>query len=119
MIELGSSIEIKQGNLSSLPPVKDIKNEWDLQLGNAPMDLVVAAGAYEGTIRAGRPVLESLDIKDGASNVDLSFSKANPVEMSILRYATGASDCQIDRPGQCEFLHDDLFRRRGKLHPRL
>ena len=44
VIESGSNIEIKQGNLNSLPPVRDIKNEWDLQLGSAPMDLVIAAG---------------------------------------------------------------------------
>jgi hypothetical protein len=95
VIESGSNIEIKQGNLNSLPPVRDIKNEWDLQLGNAPMDLVIAAGAYEGTFELGGLYLKSLEIKDGASNVDLSFSKANPVEMSILQYATGASDVKL------------------------
>jgi hypothetical protein len=95
VIESGSSIEIKQGNLNSLPPVRDIKNEWDLQLGNIPMDLVIAAGAYEGTIELGGLSLKSLEVKDGASNVDLSFSEANSVEMSVLRYTTGASDVKL------------------------
>ncbi|MGE5462992.1 MAG: toast rack family protein [Syntrophothermus sp.] len=95
VIESGSNIEIKQGNLNSLPPVRDIKNEWDLQLGNTPMDLVIAAGAYEGTIELGGLSLKSLEVKDGASNVDLSFSKANPVDMSVLQYATGASDVKL------------------------
>ena len=95
VIESGSSIEIKQGNLNSLPPVRDIKNEWDLQLGSAPMDLVIAAGAYEGTMELGGLSLKSLEVTDGASNVDLSFSKVNPVDMSILQYATGASDVKL------------------------
>jgi hypothetical protein len=95
VIESGSNIEIKQGNLTSLPPVKGIKNEWDLQLGEAPMDLSIAAGAYDGTIELGGLALKSLNVKDGASNVDLSFSKPNPGEMSILQYATGASDVKL------------------------
>jgi hypothetical protein len=95
VIESGSKIEIKQGNLTSLPPIKDIKNEWDLKLGAAPMDLVLAAGAYEGTIELGGLSLKSLDVKDGASHVDLSFSKPNLVEMSILQYRTGASDVKL------------------------
>ena len=93
--ESGSNIEIKQGNLTSLPPISDIKNEWDLKLGESPMDLVISAGAYEGTIELGGLALNSLDVKDGASNVDLSFSKSNPVEMSNLQYATGASDVKL------------------------
>jgi len=95
VIEAGSNIEIKQGNLNSLPPVRDIKNEWDLQLGDGPMDLVIAAGAYEGKIELGGLSLKSLDVKDGASNVDLSFSRANPVNMSVLQYTTGASDVKL------------------------
>jgi hypothetical protein len=95
VIESGSNIEIKQGNLTSLPPVRDLKNEWDLQLGDTPMDLVLTAGAYDGTIELGGLSLKSLDVKDGASNVDLSFSKSNLVEMSILQYATGASDVKL------------------------
>lgn len=93
--ETGSSIEIKQGSLTSLPPIRDLKNEWDLQLGSMPMDLVISAGAYDGTIELGGLSLRSLDITDGASNVDLSFSAPNPVDMSILQYTTGASDVKL------------------------
>jgi hypothetical protein len=95
VIENGSSIEIKQGNFKNLPPFKDMKNEWDLKLGGAPMDLSISAGAYDGTIELGGLSLRSLEVNDGASNVDLSFSEANPIEMSILRYATGASDVKL------------------------
>lgn len=95
IVKDGSNIEIKQGDFKSLPPFKDMKNEWDLKLGNAPMDLIISAGAYEGTLELGGLSLKSLEVKDGASNVDLSFSEPNPIEMSILRYATGASDVRL------------------------
>ena len=85
IIENGDNIEIKQGDFKSLPPFKDLKNEWNLKLGNAPMDLVISAGAYDGALELGGLSLKSLEVKDGASNVDLSFSKPNPIEMSILR----------------------------------
>jgi hypothetical protein len=37
-----------------------MKNEWDLKLGSAPMDLVISAGAYDGTIELGGLALKSL-----------------------------------------------------------
>jgi hypothetical protein len=95
IVENGNSIEIKQGDFKSLPPFKDMKNEWDLKLGDAPMDLVISAGAYDGTLELGGLSLKSLEVKDGASHVDLSFSEPNPIEMSVLRYATGASDVKL------------------------
>jgi hypothetical protein len=103
IVKNGSSIEIKQGDFKSLPPFKDMKNEWDLKLGNQPMDLVIAAGAYDGTLELGGLSLKSLDVKDGASNVDLSFSEPNPVEMSILRYSTGASDVKLSGLANANF----------------
>ncbi len=103
IIENGSNIEIKQGNFRNLPPFKDMKNEWDLKLGAMPMDLVISAGAYEGTIELGGLSLTSLEVNDGASNVDLSFSEPNLVEMSILRYATGASDVSLTNLANANF----------------
>ena len=93
-IENGNSVEIKQGNINYLPPT-DMVNQWDLKLGSFPMDLVISAGAYEGTIELGGLSLKSLEVNDGAADVDLSFSKPNLIDMSILRYATGASDVKL------------------------
>lgn len=95
IIENGNEIELRQGDFKNLPPFQDMKNEWDLKLGSMPMDLVISAGAYDGTIELGGLSLKSLEVNDGASNVDLSFSEPNLVEMSILRYATGASDVTL------------------------
>ena len=59
------------------------------------MDLTLKAGAYEGNFELGGLALKSLTVKDGAANVDLSFSEPNQTEMSILRYETGASNVKL------------------------
>jgi hypothetical protein len=91
----GSRIEITQGNFKSLPPLGDMKNEWDLKLSDTPLDLTVEAGAYEGNLELGGLALKSLTVQDGASHVDLSFLEPNQTEMSMLRYETGASDVKL------------------------
>jgi hypothetical protein len=90
-----SSIEIKQGDFHSLPSFDDMKNEWDLKLSDTPLDLTVQAGAYEGDLELGGLALKSLTVRDGASNVELSFLEPNLTEMSLLRYETGASDVKL------------------------
>ncbi|HSA99594.1 MAG TPA: toast rack family protein [Anaerolineales bacterium] len=95
IVKSANSIEIKQGDFKSLPPLDDIKNEWDLKLGAMPMDLTIKAGAYDGTLELGGLALKSLTVKDGASNMDLSFKEPNRAEMSILRYETGASNVKL------------------------
>ena len=91
----GSSIEIKQGDFKGLPPFDELTNDWDLKLSDAPMDLVVQGGAYEGNLELGGLSLKSLSVRDGASKVDLSFLEPNQTEMSILRYETGASNVKL------------------------
>jgi hypothetical protein len=99
----GSSIEISQGDFHSLPPFDDMKNEWDLKLSDTPLDLTVQAGAYDGTLELGGLALKSLTVKDGAANVDLSFTEPNQTEMSLLRYQTGASDVKLTGLGNANF----------------
>jgi len=91
----GGSIEVRQGDFKGLPPFDEITNEWDLKLSDAPMDLTVQAGAYEGHLELGGLALKSLTVRDGASNVDLSFQEPNQTEMSLLRYETGASNVTL------------------------
>lgn len=91
----GSSIEIKQGDFHSLPPFDDMMNEWDLKLSDTPLDLTVQAGAYEGNLELGGLALKSLTVRDGASNVEISFLEPNQTDMSILRYETGASNVKL------------------------
>ena len=90
----GNDIQIEQGDLKieSIPSFKgDVKNEWDLMLGTAPMNLRVNAGAYKGEFELGGLSLKDLEVSDGASDVVLSFSAPNKTEMDTLRYNTGAS----------------------------
>jgi hypothetical protein len=91
----GNNIELKQGNFRSLPPLDELINDWDLKLSDAPMDLTIQAGAYEGRLELGGLSLNRLTVQDGASHVDLSFAEPNQTEMSILRYETGASDVRL------------------------
>jgi len=89
----GSTVSIEQGNwrLTGIPDMSNIKNEWDLALGNVPLDLNIQAGAYKAEYEFGGLALKNLTIKDGASEVQLGFSSPNTAEMTLLRYETGAS----------------------------
>jgi hypothetical protein len=93
-----SDISIDQGNLklNGLPALNsNVVNQWDLSLGTNPMNLVIKAGAYQGNFELGGLSIESLDVTDGASKVDLSFSKPNLVAMTTLKYTTGASEVSL------------------------
>lgn len=88
----GGQVEIRQGEYRfQSTNLADIVNEWDLKLGDAPMELTVNAGAYNGTYELGGLALTGLTIKDGAADVTVSFAEPNLAEMSVLRYETGAS----------------------------
>jgi hypothetical protein len=91
----GDSIELKQGDFNGLPPFNNVKNRWDLKLSDAPMELIIQAGAYEGNLELGGLALKNLTVRDGAANVKLSFLEPNQTEMSILRYETGASEVRL------------------------
>jgi hypothetical protein len=92
--ESGGSVEIKQGQFKSLN-VGEFKNEWDLNLGETPMELEINAGAYKGRYEFGGLALTGLTIKDGASDVEVAFSAPNLTEMSVFRYETGASNVEL------------------------
>jgi hypothetical protein len=91
----GGNAEVKMSEIKSLPSFENLKNKWDIKLGDTPMDLTIESGAYDGTFELGGLSLNSLTIKDGAANVKLAFSEPNLVEMSAFRYATGASDVKM------------------------
>jgi len=93
----GADVRIEQGDytITGIPTLKGIKNEWDLELGSAPLELTIQAGAYDAEYEFGGLALTGLTIKDGASDVDLDFSSPNKAEMAILRYETGASNVSM------------------------
>lgn len=100
-----TNVEIKMGetDFNIFPNFSNLKNEWDLKLGETPMDLTIESGAYDGTFEFGGLALNSLTIKDGAANVNLSFSEKNSAEMSTFRYNTGASNIKMDGLANANF----------------
>lgn len=94
----GSQVHIDTGNfnINGIPNFGEkLKNDWSLKLGDAPMKLNINAGAYEGNLELGGISLQALDITDGASKVNLSFSQPNKTEMNTLQYKTGASNINL------------------------
>jgi hypothetical protein len=91
----GGNVQIKMSEVKSLPSFDKLKNKWDFKLGDTAMDLIIDSGAYDGTFEFGGLSLNNLTIKDGAANVKLAFSDPNLVEMSTLKYETGASNLKM------------------------
>ncbi len=98
-----NTVSIDQGSLTlnGLPNFKDdIKNEWDLALTQTqPLSLKIQAGAYTGRFELGGVPLSSLDINDGAADVNLAFSEPNPAELGAFNYTTGASSVTLEGLG--------------------
>lgn len=94
----GDSASITQGNIEDAHFWNlegDLKNDWDLRLGAFPVRLKITAGAYEGNFEFGGLSIEELVVQDGAADVKLSFDEPNLIEMSLLRYQTGASTVEL------------------------
>jgi hypothetical protein len=94
-----------QGKLPAWIPGQsnDIVNTWDLKLGNAPMNLTIAAGAYKGQTDLSGLHLRSLAITDGASDSQVTFTAPNPEVMDSLTYETGASAVRLNGLGYANF----------------
>jgi hypothetical protein len=85
-------------------PTGELTNKWDLKLGErVPINLVLDAGAYEGTLNLGGIPLTRLEINDGASNAKVRFDDPNPKKMSLLSYKTGASSVGLYGLGNANF----------------
>ena len=95
----GGRVLISQGdfdNIGSLPNLRDnVENRWDLAIGDAPLNLTIAAGAYRGRMELGSLSLTSLRITDGAAENVLSFSEPNQADMDTFTYETGASNVTL------------------------
>ncbi len=103
----GSQVRIEQGNLElhGIPTLDDegLVNDWSLEIGSAPLELHIAAGAYHGEFEFGGLALHELTIADGAADVQLSFLAPNRVEMGEFRYTTGASRVRLSGLGHANF----------------
>jgi hypothetical protein len=100
-----STVSIVQGNwrLTGIPDITNIKNEWDLALGTAPMNLTIDGGAYQAEYELGGLALANLTLSDGAAETKLNFASPNLTEMSLLSYSTGASNVSLTGLGNANF----------------
>ncbi len=101
----GSNVRIEQGNwkVTGIPNFNNIKNEWDLTLGSAPINLSIEAGAYKADYEFGGLSLTNLTVKDGAAESKIDFSSPNAATMELLRYETGASSVSLSNLGNANF----------------
>ena len=111
----GNRVTLQAGdaNLEGIPNfnTNNIVHTWDLQLGSAPMNLSLEAGAYQGRMDLGGLSLQSLTVADGAADVNLDFSEPNQVEMDSLTYTTGASNVTLTNLANANF--SSLFFKGG------
>jgi hypothetical protein len=102
----GNTVTLRSGDLTldGIPNLSNkLKNIWDLQLSQSPLDLAIKAGAYKGKLDLGGLALNSLEITDGAAEVNLNFSTPNLVEMDTLQYKSGASTIQLSGLANANF----------------
>ncbi len=102
---VGGKVSIEQGDwhIDGIPDFNEIKNEWNLMLGNVPMNLSIDAGAYQAEYEFGGLALTNLTISDGAADVTLNFSESNTTEMTLFKYQTGASNVSLLGLGNANF----------------
>jgi hypothetical protein len=95
ILRTGSNLSIKQEGKVSIPSGRSYKNDWNLKLGNIPMELALELGAYEGSLDLSGVPLTRLEISDGASKNEVVFNSPNPQSMSRFTYKTGASEVTL------------------------
>jgi hypothetical protein len=94
----GSISTLKSGKveIKGIPTnPEELINKWDLQLADTPMSLNIKTGPYEGNFELGGLSLEKLYIDEIGSEVKISFTEPNQVEMSSFTYMTGGSEIEI------------------------
>lgn len=104
----GNDVRLSSGDLDELPNFRldfdrDITNEWDLELGTAPMTLALQAGAFQGDLELGGLDLRWLSISSGASELSLNFSEPNLGDMGDMRISTGASQTTLSGLANANF----------------
>jgi hypothetical protein len=89
------SVTIRQGSTKDPSGEGDLVNQWDLELGKAPMRLKIEGGAYTGVLDLSGLSLQRLEVEDGAAQTQVVFSLPNPSQLELLRYESGASTVSL------------------------
>lgn len=72
-----------------------VESEWDLRIGSLPMALIMHTGAMESDLELGGLSLSELNISQGVSDLELSFSTPNQVVMDSMQVNAGASSATL------------------------
>jgi len=72
-----------------------VTNEWNLKLGDMPLALNLKTDIAMGKIELGGLSLVDLNVTQGASSFEMSFSQPNRVEMNELNFHAGASSATL------------------------
>jgi hypothetical protein len=102
----GNKVDIVQGPTGGFQGIlpKDMVNKWNIKFSNSvPMNLVVQAGAYNGTWNLGGLRLQSLKWDEGASKSTITFDQANPDKMETFNFTTGASTVKLTGLANLDF----------------
>lgn len=87
----GNTVRIEQGrgDFRSIP--SNVKNDWNLEIGNVPLALKLSVGAARGKAELGGLALTGLNLSQGASDFSVSFDRPNTTEMGTFRFTAGAA----------------------------
>lgn len=92
----GSTVRIEQDRPSIRSFRGNVKNDWNLTLGDAPMALKLATGAAKGGLELGGLSLIDLTVTQGATDFTVSFSQPNRTTINTLSYQAGAAKTVIN-----------------------
>lgn len=99
-----SRVQLSQGDVPGIPNiVGSIRNEWELLLGEAPMNLRITAGALDGDFDLGSLSLQNLAMTTGAGDVRVSFSQPNQTEMETLSHESGVGRARLNNLANANF----------------
>lgn len=87
----GNTVRVEQGRPSVGSITGRIENDWNLELGDAPMALKLSVGAAKGSLELGGLSLSNLTVNQGASDFAVSFSHPNKLALGAIEYNAGAA----------------------------
>lgn len=70
-------------------------NEWDLQLNDTPMALILRTNGVDSSLELGGLALTELEISHDIASMELSFSEPNQRTMKRFRFSGGASEADL------------------------